>query len=291
MMYNCRKILFFFLVFVPLFSFSQNNAEEDWDFIRYLIGNDMKKEVKTWAERDFSSEDYSPLSFDSINFLRAWAFYSNRFLSDAALLFDRVGDKSGLKPASLFFSSLSNAYLGKYDLAFQNLENNRQLLDRHKELYSLEQAGYALLKRDFSLYEAYKKNFTYSSYILSDREKDLDSLCFSLKNYKRKSPVLAAALSALVPGLGKVYSGKIGEGFSSFIFVGSFAILTTENWIRHGLGNWKTVLFGSIGTLFHIGNIYGSYFSVKLAYDEFNEKQNLGILYSIHIPLRNTFGL
>ena len=71
--------------------------------------------------------------------------------------------------------------------------------------------------------------------------------------------------------------------------VGSFAAITAENWYKRGFTNWKTILFGSIGTIFYIGNIYGSVASVNVYYDEFNEKQNARILYHIHIPLRSIF--
>lgn len=279
------------IVLFPCFSYSQNTAEKDFEFIRYLIGNNMKEDAKTWAERDFLDKDYSHQSLDTINFLRGWVFYSNRSLNKAVDCFDRVGNESKYKPSSVFFSSLSNAYEGEYERAYYNLKEHEDLLYPYSELYAFEQAGYSLLLRDFDSYEKYRESFSYSSYILSSKEKELDSIFLSVKSYKRKSPLLSACLSAIVPGLGKIYAGNLGEGISSFITVGSFALITTENWIRHGLGNWKTILFGTIGSVFYIGNIYGSYVSVKLNYDTFNEKQNIGILYSIHIPLRNTFGL
>ena len=84
------------------------------------------------------------------------------------------------------------------------------MLSSHTEIYAFEQAGHSLLMRDFGLYEKYRESFSYSSYVLSNKEKDLDSIYLSLKNYKRKSPFLSACLSALVPGLGKIYAGSLG---------------------------------------------------------------------------------
>lgn len=288
---NCFVFFVLLSVVIPFVSYSQNTVKKDFEFVCYLLGNNMKEQANTWAERDFSNEDYSSQTLDTINFLRAWVFYSNRSLNKAVDLFDRVGEESNFKPSSVFFSSLSNAYLGEYKLSYSNLEEHKELLSSHTELYAFEQAGHSLLMRDFGLYEKYRESFSYSSYVLSNKEKDLDSIYLSLKNYKRKSPFLSACLSALVPGLGKIYAGSLGEGVSSFVTVGSFAALTTENWIRHGFKNWKTILFGTIGSIFYIGNIYGSYISVKLNDDVFNEEQNIGILYTIHIPLRTTFGL
>ena len=50
----------------------------------------MKEQANTWAERDFSNEDYSSQTLDTINFLRAWVFYSNRSLNKAVDLFDKT---------------------------------------------------------------------------------------------------------------------------------------------------------------------------------------------------------
>ena len=275
---NLFVFLCLLLVLIPMFSYSQNTAEKDFEFIRYLLGNNMKEEAQTWAKRDFLDRDYLPQSLDTINFLRGWVFYSNRSLDQAVDLFDRVGEESYFKSSSVFFSSLSNAYKGEYERSYYNLKKYEDLLAPYSELYAFEQAGYSLLMRDFDLYEKYRESFSYSSYILSSKERELDSVFHSLKNYKRKSPLLSACLSAIVPGLGKIYAGSLGEGVSSFITVGSFALIITENWIRHGLENWKTILFGTIGSIFYIGNIYGSYISVKLNYDTFNEKQNFSIL-------------
>ena len=283
------------MIFVLCFNVStaQNDIlpYKDYEFIKYLIGNDMKEEALTWAKRYFDENKYEKTVADSVFFLKGWAFYSSKQLSKARECFDKVSNQSNMKTGAVFFSSLSSAYLEEYDLGVSNLENNKALLNNNTELYALEQAGFSLLKRDLKLYENYSKNFSYTTYNLADKEKNLDSIFLSLKNYKKKSPFIAASLSAIVPGLGKVYAGQIGEGVSAFLTVGSFAAITTENWIKHGFLNWKTLLFGSLGTVFYVGNIWGSAVSVKIGYDDFNEKQNISILYNIHLPLRNSFGL
>ena len=68
----------------------------------------MKEQANTWAERDFSNEDYSSQTLDTINFLRAWVFYSNRSLNKAVDLFDRVGEESNhLRFSFLLFPMLT----------------------------------------------------------------------------------------------------------------------------------------------------------------------------------------
>lgn len=291
------KVRYFFLFFLFLQCVFSLRAQEnrslsgDYDFVRYLIGNQMKTEALTWARQNFDTASYCRQSLDSLHFLRAWAFYSGRELSKAVEYFDKVDDFSSLSSASRFFSSLSSAYLKDYDKAVSVLKTNKQSLSDYGELYDFELAGLALLKGDYDLYKEHGSHFTYTSYNLAQRERILDSAFYSLSAYKSKSPWLAASLSALIPGLGKIYAGHIGEGVGAFLTVGSFAALTAENWHRDGLGNWKTIVFGCLGTLFYIGNIYGSAISVKLSYDQYHESQQISILYNIHLPLRNTFGL
>ena len=287
-----KHVLFFCFLFccLPLCLHGQKSALEDYEFIKYLIGNDMKDNALTWAKREFTDTYYQKEAWDSIHFIRGWAFYSNKILDSASLSFDRVKNIS-LKPAAVFFSSLCLAYNRENNKSIRKLLANKNVIHTHKELYSFEMAGYSLLKRDFLSYQTYGQDFTYSSYILADKEKELDSIYTILREGKIKSPLFAAALSAIIPGLGKIYLGNLGEGISSFITVGVFSSICAENWIKHGFYNWKTILFGSLASIFYVGNIYGSYFGVKLSTDEFNNNQNLNILYNIHIPLRNTFGL
>ena len=64
---------------------------------------------------------------------------------------------------------------------------------------------------------------------------------------------------------------------------------TAENAYKEGWTNWKTLLFGSLSAVFHIGNIYGSAVSVRVGQQTRNNQTNVQILYHIHIPLRNSY--
>ena len=110
-----------------------------------------------------------------------------------------------------------------------------------------------------------------------------------IAQHKYKNPWVAAGLSALLPGLGKIYAGNLGEGFSALLLTGSMMAATAENWCREGVTNWKTLLFGAFSAVFYIGNIYGAAVTVKTMNNAFDDEKNLQILYNIHIPLRNAF--
>lgn len=83
-----------------------------------------------------------------------------------------------------------------------------------------------------------------------------------LRGLPYKSPLIAGLSSALLPGVGRVYSGRLGDGIFSFIFtVGSLAL----SYHYYDSGNqWAGVSFGVLGLLFYLGDIYGSVEAVHL---------------------------
>jgi hypothetical protein len=75
---------------------------------------------------------------------------------------------------------------------------------------------------------------------------------------KLKKPSLASALSAIIPGAGKVYTGQWKDGGYAFLFVSAFSLLTYESAKKGGLC-LPTVLYGSMALSFYAANIYGSF--------------------------------
>jgi len=252
----------------------------DYEFVGYLIGNGMEEDAVTLLSKVPYHDS------DTLQYLRGWAAYGTRRLADAAAAFGNVPVTSPFYDKSLFYNVISNVHLGDYARGTELL---RGYGGPYKELRSLEEAGIALLEGRAEDFVTAADGFTYSQYALTESERQLQGI-YNQRYYGRsKSPVLAAAASAVVPGLGKVYAGEFAEGISSFLTVGSFAAITAENWARNGLKNWKTILFGAVGAVFYIGNIYGSYVSVSIHNDELRDAQDTAILYHIHIPLRSVF--
>ncbi|MCU7493632.1 MAG: hypothetical protein HF300_12035 [Ignavibacteria bacterium] len=71
-----------------------------------------------------------------------------------------------------------------------------------------------------------------------------------------KSPVKAAILSAIFPGLGKAYAGEWGDGLTSLIVTGFLSYVSYDNLKAHH--NFRGYLFGGLAALFYAGNVYGS---------------------------------
>ena len=75
-------------------------------------------------------------------------------------------------------------------------------------------------------------------------------------NLPRKSLTAAGLLSALIPGLGKIYAGELGDGITAFIFNGILGFLAYDNFrAGHKTRGW---IFAGLTAIFYGGNIYGS---------------------------------
>ena len=80
---------------------------------------------------------------------------------------------------------------------------------------------------------------------------------FALKQ-KHKSPWLAGTLSAIIPGLGKVYTGNYVDAATAFIFVGGNAFQAYRGFQKNGSKSAFGWIFGTIAAGFYVGNIFGS---------------------------------
>ena len=253
-------------------------VSKDYDFAVYLIDNDLKRDAAKLL-----SGSYNPS--DTLTWLRGWTAYQLKQLDTALPILKSVPADSPFKDRSIFYSTAVSAHLGNYNPS-RELETYS---GPYAELKGLQLAGLALLRDDPDSFKRAAASFTYSDYTIQDAERKLDGIYSSRYEARRKSPWLAAGASALVPGLGKVYAGRLGEGIAAFLLTGAAAAITAEHWIKDGPSDWKTIVPGILCGALYIGNIYGSYVSVSIYNQKIHDEQQTAILYNIHIPLRSVF--
>lgn len=254
----------------------------EFDFVMYLVGNGMKEDAVTAVK-------HTTLTGDSIDFLKGYAFYSARLLDSAAANFGRVGESSPLFVEAMLFAALSNAHQGLYQQSEASLLRVPAGDARVLNLKRFEQAGLRLLERDMGGFDSCFARLDTTDFRIAAEAADLLRVRNDIASYPRRSPWVAGTLSAIVPGLGKVYAGNLGEGVAAFLVTGSLMAVTAENWVKEGPTNWKTIAAGLLSTVFYIGNIYGSVATVKVNLREFNNRNDVQILYDIHIPLRASY--
>ena len=225
-----------------------SSAGRDWQFIHYLLEAGLDRDA---CEILFQDGVYAPS--DTIDYLRGLAAYHSQDFGTAAYHLGLVDKSSPLSDRAFFRSTASLMELGCNSQAESMLES-----------YSGECIELKRLQMEA-----------------------LGQLNLIQTGSNSKKPWVAAAASAVIPGLGKVYAGNLSEGIASFLVVGSMGAVTAECILKKGCGDWRTITFGTIGALFYLGNIYGSYFSVERINTYNNEAQTQAIMYNIHLPLRS----
>ena len=90
-------------------------------------------------------------------------------------------------------------------------------------------------------------------------------------NLRTRSPLLAGFLSTLVPGAGRLYTGRVGDAVNSVLLVGLTGWQTYDGFRRDGISSVKGWTLGTLSTVFYIGNIYGSAISARLYNREITE--------------------
>lgn len=267
----------------------QRNALDDYNFGSYLLGKGLLRDAATLTN-SLSDEGYTPAALDTMRYLRGWTLYHSQKFADASLSFAEVGETSPFYPKSAFFGAMCDLQENNIVAAKSSLDKFAlsPYADDYAELLSFERGGIALLEGDYEAYEKESEKFSYNNFALRTEQQTLNEI--ALNRPKELSPWVAGVASAIVPGLGKIYAGDVGEGVASFLMVGAFAALTANSWAKAGTpANWRTITYGTVGSLLYISNIFGSVASVKIYYQRFEKINREAVMYSIHIPLRDIF--
>jgi TM2 domain-containing membrane protein YozV len=153
-------------------------------------------------------------------------------------------------------------------------------LSPHDDTYNEGQMliGWSLLKqKQWNSVEDFAKQWESGSDDTTYHEevKTLRQFAANSQTIPRRSPFAAAAFSAVVPGLGKIYTGQYGDGITAFVLTGIFGFLTydsyrTDHDVRAGI-------FAGITLFFYGGNIYGSYIAAQV-YNRERESEYLRLI-------------
>ena len=79
-----------------------------------------------------------------------------------------------------------------------------------------------------------------------------------------RSPFLAGVLSMIVPGAGRLYTGRFSDALTSLFIVGLTGWQAYDGFQRDGLSSVKGWTLGTLSGIFYVGNIYGSVISARV---------------------------
>lgn len=107
----------------------------------------------------------------------------------------------------------------------------------------------------------------------------LKNLAVKGKNLPRKNRFLAGAMSALIPGAGKIYCKRTYDGLTSFIVTVLAGWQAYKGFKEDGINSTKGWIYGTVFTFFYLGDIYGSVVAVNIYNQNLEDKffKNIGL--------------
>jgi TM2 domain-containing membrane protein YozV len=256
-------------------------------FARYLHDKEMYAQAH-WVLMQIPEEHLQLQQKDSLFYWRGWNAYASKSLKVAAANLMQVSDSADWAQKSHFFGAYCMAY-ERDTAAFQAVAKIRLKDSIEQELQYFQMAGIRLLQRDMNAYDSLHKHFSFSSYVLENEERKLDAYYNKILHRKRKSAFWAGLYSAVIPGAGKIYAGKKGQGIGAFLPVALLAGITIEAYNVGGVKSARFITYGTLFSLFYAANIWGSVVAVKIKQREQNNYYDNQILLNMHIPLRNLY--
>ncbi len=108
-------------------------------------------------------------------------------------------------------------------------------------------------------------NVLQKSDVLAVREKAAMYSKYAVQGAKlpTRSPFLAGFFSAIVPGTGRIYTGRVGDALNSLLTVGLTGWQAYDGFRRDGISSVKGWTLGTLSGIFYVGNIYGSVISAR----------------------------
>ena len=73
----------------------------------------------------------------------------------------------------------------------------------------------------------------------------------------RDSPWVAGMMSVVIPGSGKIYAGKTGQGIITFIQNVALGVQAYEAYRRDGWKSPRFLIYGGLFSFFYVGNVWG----------------------------------
>ena len=286
----------FVLIFVSFYFFSNAQTKNDdtgksIDFLLYMAGTHQTNECNFYGEQLLNDTTLSIESKDSISFLLGEINLRNKNTGKAYNYFRRVSGASLFYYKSQFTSAMLDVDDKRYDTATVHLQqmevdSNSILV---KELKDFEIAGLSLLTNDHATFDSLSKQFNSSDTLLQSEQQTLQLNALQLRLVKKKSALVAGLLSAVIPGLGKVYTGNNGQALAAFLRVVPMGIIALENYQHSGFKDAQFITFASLFSIFYIGNIWGSALSVQITKNEKINEIHHNISVGLHIPVQRFF--
>jgi hypothetical protein len=194
---------------------------------------------------------------DTLQFKIATSFYRMGQYNKANIEFQKIGVQSSLYQQTQYERYRTLFKSGHYAF-LQNEVDETQLkrVENPTQLLRLKYSTWFLVNSTLSP----KMDFVSA---FKDEDKTEISELYDWKlNPRYKSKTKAAIMSAIIPGLGKIYANEVGDGITAFLLTGLFTYLAIDKFDKQQQTSaW--LLYTALAAFFYSGNIYGSAAAVQ----------------------------
>lgn len=228
--------------------------------------------IKKFADYLFNEKDYLR---SAIEYEKLIDFKKNDTLEfKIALSFQQMGKYNNalekfinLKSNSVFYEKSKREYFKTFLLAEKYTDlQSRLSIKNTNDFQRLLYLSYLFSGTDLPNQQNFLKIFS------SNEKENILNFYNHKKNPPHKSQLLSGILSAIIPGSGKIYLDKIGDGIVAFLATSVFTFLAYDNFANdHNFRGW---LFSGLGFFFYAGNIYGSVVAAQIYNAEIDYQYN-----------------
>jgi len=261
---NISVLLFILLLSLPVLSLAQNSAE----FAQYLMAQkDYFRAISVYKQLLFESNDREQRYKFSTHIAEAYRLSgkhkSSIYFYSEALQHATTGEE---QTNSLIGLGLNYYQMNTIPIARNYFVKAADIDTTAKAklfigLMYVEAMNWSEAKRTFEMIATTTPNLK-----ISERAKLLLEKSNSGANLPRKSPLLAAIMSALLPGSGQFYSGHYFDGIQALSYVGAFSLATYSAYrYDRDINDSDAILLlsATITSIFYSANILGAYQTAK----------------------------
>lgn len=264
-------------------NFEYFKPENIRSFAEYLFDDGQYLRAAGEYQRYLFATDSFPENSDSIFFKIALCYRFSENYKKSISYFQKIA--SEYRQSNL----LDEAYLGMgicHSLSDSFQESNEIL--KSYFLSELPRNTDTMAKQLIVLNHIQKKEWNEAIKFLNDTN-SLSNQLFDFaergQNLPKKNRFVSGLFSAVIPGSGKYYCNRPIDGFHSFVTVGITSWQAYEGFEEDGIHSVKGWIFGVLGGIFYLGNIYGS----VVAADIYNEEQETVFKLSVKTYMDENF--
>ena len=284
-----RPFLFLFLLHGSSVNAQYSFAHEQ-EFASHLFEHRFYKEYVEQTETILKNYAVSQAGKDSISFNQGLCYHKLGLHDESAVRYSLISNSSPLYFQSIFLASAGYSEEGSAWKAEMILDKFIPADSVSRSLKDLYLFSVYLLKNDVKGFNTFSASQQFNDPFFVTRQKTLVEFSKKMIKAKKKNGFTAGLLSAIIPGMGKIYAGKIRSGLTSMIPVTVLGLQAWEAYQKDGLKSPRFIVFGSMFSLFYIGNIWGSVLSVSVHKQEIQNEIHHEVVLGMHIALDHVLG-